>query len=200
MSIPRLRLRRRARGLSLIELLVFIVVVSIAVVGVLIILNTTVAKSGDPAIRKQMLAIAESLLEEVELMPFTYCDPDDANVLTATGTAGCALAANVEGTTNPTPATETRGSLSTPFDNVWDYNTFSMTGIKDITGAAIPGLGAYTASVSVAAAALGNPGVPSTNIAIGTGAALLITVTVTSPRGDTIRLDGYRARYAPNSP
>jgi MSHA pilin protein MshD len=179
----------------LIELLVFIVVVSIAVVGVLAVLNMTVMKSGDPAVRKQMVAIAEALLEEVELMPFTYCDPDDANVLTAAPPSPYGCANPIEGTTNPTPATETRGSLSDPFDNVWDYNTFSMTGIKDVTGSAlIPGLGGYTASVSVAAAALGNIPLDAAK------AAVLITVTVTSPRGDSIRLDGYRARYAPNSP
>jgi MSHA pilin protein MshD len=194
MSIRRPRLCRRACGLSLIELLVFIVVVSIAVVGVLLILNTTVAKSGDPAVRKQMVAIAESLLEEVELMPFTYCDPDDPNVLTATPPSPYGCANPIEGTTNPTPTTETRGSPSNPFDNVWDYNTFNMTGIKDLTGTStITGLGSYTAAVSVAAVTL-------SGISAASGDAVLITVTVTSPHGDSIKLDGYRTRYAPNSP
>ena len=34
----------------------------------------------DPALRRQALAIAESVLDEVQLMPFTFCDPDDANM------------------------------------------------------------------------------------------------------------------------
>jgi MSHA pilin protein MshD len=185
-------IRSRAGGLSLIELIIFIVVVAIAVTGVLIVLTTAARSSSDPAIRKQMLVIAESLLEEVELMPFTYCDPDDTSVLTATSTAGCTVASNAEGALSP-QASEARGSLATPYDNVWDYNAFSITGITDITGTAIPGLSGYRASVSVAAAAL-------STITLASGDAVLITVTVTAPNGDSIALSGYRTRYAPNSP
>ena len=188
----RIRKAARAGGFSLIELIVFIVVVSIAVAGVLVVLTTTVKSSSDPGIRKQMLAIAEAILEEVQLMPFTFCDPDDANVITATSTAGCATASNAEGASSPQSG-ESRGSLATPYDNVWDYRTFGLTGITDISGTAIAGLGGYSATVAVAAAALGG-------ITSGTGDSVLITVTVTSPQGDSIRLDGYRTRYAPNSP
>ena len=186
-------IRSRAGGLSLIELIIFIVVVAIAVTGVLIVLTTTAKSSSDPALRKQMLAIAESLLEEVELMPFTYCDPDDANVLAATSTAGCTVASNAEGAASP-QASEARGSLATPFDNVWDYNGFTMTGITDISNiTVIPGLSGYRAAVSVSAGALNT-------ITSASGAAALITVTVTAPNGDSIALGGYRTRYAPNSP
>jgi MSHA pilin protein MshD len=144
-----------------------------------------------------MVAIAESLLEEVQLMSFTYCDPNDANVLTATGTAGCALAANAEGPTTSPQALELRGSPNTPFNNVWDYRALSMTGIQDMTANAIAGLAGYSATVSVADSALGN--IPQ-GTAGAPGAAALITVTVSAPSGDSIRLDGYRTRYAPNSP
>jgi len=76
--------RRSQRGLTLVELIVFIVIVSVGLAGVLLVLNTTAAKSADPVVRKQALAIAESLLEEIALMPFTYCDPDDAAAAMAT--------------------------------------------------------------------------------------------------------------------
>ena len=68
----------------------FIVIVGVAIAGILSVFNVNAQHSWDPAERKQMLAIAESLLEEVELMPFTYCDPNDDNVLTAASAAGCA--------------------------------------------------------------------------------------------------------------
>src|SRR5574340_1278200 len=80
----------RQRGLSLIELLVFIVVVGAAVAGVLVAYNQAVKRSADPLERKQAIAIAESLLEEVELQPFTFCDPDDPAATTASSPAGCA--------------------------------------------------------------------------------------------------------------
>ena len=63
-------------------------------------------------------------------------------------------------------------------------------GIIDITGAAITGLGGYTATVSVASQALG--GIPASD-------SLLITVTVTGPGNTIAALHGYRVRYAPNA-
>ena len=43
----------------------------------------------NPMIRKQMTAVAESLLLEILRQPFTYCDPDDPAAISATSTAGC---------------------------------------------------------------------------------------------------------------
>ena len=85
------RLRLRASGLSLIELLVFIVVVGVALAGVLAAINVASRGSADPMVRKQALAAAESLLEEIEQQPYTFCDPRDTSAPTATSAAGCSL-------------------------------------------------------------------------------------------------------------
>ena len=86
---------------------------------------------------------------------------------------------------------ETRSSTTTPFDNASDYNGLVIgPGITDPTGAALPGLGAFTASIAVANQALG--AVPASD-------SLLITVTVTGPGDTTVVLHGYRVRYAPNA-
>lgn len=181
------RARRAAGGFTLIELVVFIVVVSAALAGVLRIFTQATATSADPMQRRQALAIAESLLDEVMLMPFTFCDGDDANVETATSTAGCAGAADTLG------AETGEGRFAPPsFDHVNDYHGLAMTGIVDITNAALAGLSDYSASIAVSTAALGS-------ISAGSGDALRITVTVTTPGGDTLSLDGYRSRHAPNA-
>jgi MSHA pilin protein MshD len=120
-------------------------------------------------------------------MPFSFCDPDDANVETAASSAGCATTAEAPGV----EAGETR-FVAPQFDNVNDYQGYTMVGIVDVTNTAVPGLSGYGASVSVAAAALGS-------ITAASGDALRITVTVTAPGGNTISLDGYRSRHAPNA-
>jgi len=61
-------------GLTLIELIVFIVVVSVGVVGILSVMNVTVRYSADPMVRKQALALADSIMEEILLK--AYSDPD----------------------------------------------------------------------------------------------------------------------------
>jgi len=192
---------RAEHGISLIELIVFIVIVGIAVAGVVGALSMATRASADPMIQKQALAIAEALLEEVQLQPFTYCDPDDPQAATAqsaaVGATGCTEAGSVENLmaaeTTPPYGPESRTSATNPYDNVNDYNSLPvMTGITDLTGAAIPGLGGYTATVSVANQALAP---------VAASESLLITVTVTGPTGTntTVVLDGYRVRYAPNA-
>ena len=189
---------RNQNGVTLVELVVFIVLVGIAFGALMLAFNQFGFHSTDPMIRKQSLAIAESLMDEVELMPFTYCDPDDPNASTAANTAGCTGGAagseDDSGTLGP-EAGETRYSTATPFDNVSDYNGFSMTpgttgGIRDITNTVVSGLSGYSASIVVAQAGLGG---------IAAADALRITVTVTAPNATTFELVGYRTRYAPRT-
>jgi MSHA pilin protein MshD len=70
--------RPRHGGFTLIELIIFIVVVSVALVGILKVMDVTVKSSADPLVRKQAVALADSVLEEILLKSFT--DPDGTNV------------------------------------------------------------------------------------------------------------------------
>lgn len=167
-------------GMTLIELIVFIVIVSVALIGVLTVLNITARSSADPMIRKQALAVAESVLEEVMLQPYTWCDPDDSNAPTATSYDAC----TVRQDSVAAKAGEARAS-TTPLDNVLDYNGEAIN-----TNAAGTGSTPYTANVAVAAAA-------HNDITLASGAALLITVSVTAG-SETIQLQGYRTRHSPN--
>jgi len=181
--------RLRARGLSLIEVVVFIVVLSIGIAGIVTLYNQLTVASVDPLVRKQALAVAASLMEEIQLKAFTLCDPDDPNVHT-----------------HPSPACTTleaigpeagEGRYADPrFDNVNDYGGFAMSGasIRDVTNTVIPELGAYTVTVTVANAGGDFPAV------VDAADALRITVSVTGPAGVSVSLQGYRLRYAPNTP
>ncbi len=190
--------RRRQQGLTLIELIVFIVIVSVALAGILSVLNLTARSSADPMIRKQMLAIAEGLMDEVAAQPFTWCDPDDPAAATANAVAACATP---EVTAPGAPeAGETRGGAVTPFDNVNDYNGCGpgvvacnlASPIPSITGTFTAPAG-YSAGITVVQSALG----PAAN-PVPAAASLLITVTVNFA-GENITVEGYRTRYAPNS-
>jgi MSHA pilin protein MshD len=173
---------RRAAGATLVELVVYMVIVSVAVLGVLGALALASGASADPLLRKQALAIAESLLEEITLMPWTHCDPDDPQAPVANGPGDC----NVVEAIGPEPG-EARGSAATPFDNVNDYHGYASSGVTDITGATVAGLEFYAVAVTVSAQTLG--GLP----------ALRVEVSVTGPAGTAVLLHGYRTQYAPNS-
>jgi len=124
--------RIRHRGFTLIELIIFIVVVGAGLAGILTVSTNVVKSSADPMVRKQTIAIAESLLEEIVLKD--YAKPVGS---VAVGYPG--------GTRNL-------------YDCVDDYNGYKTTGgVVDTSGALVPGLGAYDVSaVAVSASAFGS--------------------------------------------
>lgn len=174
------------RGITLVEQIVFIVIVSVGVIGLVSVMNPAIRASADPMLTKQLVAMTESLLNEVMHQPFTWCDPDDPAASTAQSYGDCA---NPQNTFGPTPAGETRyaAGAGTAFDNVADYGGFSMANIDDPSGS--NAMAGYTASVAVARA--------GTALGLADDTAAL-SVTVTVSRGaETFSLTGYRFRYAP---
>ncbi|WP_019141388.1 prepilin-type N-terminal cleavage/methylation domain-containing protein [Noviherbaspirillum massiliense] len=190
---------RHEQGLTLIELVLFIVIVSVGIAGILSVLNVTSRSSADPQVRKQALSIAEAMLEEIELARFTYCDPTDPAAETATKSivgvvaGGCTSAATLENA-----GIEAGSSTERPYDNVNDYvNQFGIPKAYSTDAnnkSFIIDGNTYNASVTIRQAAF-----PDGANAIPADSALMITVTVTDSQGNSITLDGYRTRYAPNA-
>jgi len=113
--------RPRQAGFTLIELIVFIVVVSVGLAGILSVMDRTVKSSADPMIRKQTIAIAESLLEEILLKEY-------AN-----------------------PVGGYSGSDRAQFDDVSDYDGYTTSaGMVDALGSAVTGLTPYNILPAVA--------------------------------------------------
>ena len=55
------------RGVTLVELVISIVVISIALAGTLAVMRRTTASSADPMIVRQAVGVAEAYLEEILL-------------------------------------------------------------------------------------------------------------------------------------
>lgn len=109
----------KVRGATLIELIITIIVIGIALSGILNVVILTTSHSADPMVQRQAIAIAESYLEEIVLLPVTA-----------------------------SPDTSVAGDRST-FDNIADYNGLSDTGVVDQNGNAIAGLESYSIAVSI---------------------------------------------------
>lgn len=85
---------KRQAGVTLVELVLSLVIISIALVGVLSVINLTVSHSADPVVQHQAVAIAESYLEEILLQNYSggasssrsdFDDVDDYNGLNDNG-------------------------------------------------------------------------------------------------------------------
>ncbi len=118
--------RRLRRGFTLPEALLAIVVIGVGLTGVLAAFGSVTRSSADPVVHKQMVAVAQELLEEVQLKPYA--------VAAHTAPAGCAR---------------------DTFNDVRDYNGYSSTGVCTIDGVAIPALAGLRVSVAVASGTLG---------------------------------------------
>jgi MSHA pilin protein MshD len=190
----------RQAGISLIEVIIFIVVVGVGITALMSAIDSTVKHSPDAMVQKQAVAIAESLLEEIELQPFTICDPNDPHysdgTATPTTSAQCTTGFDEVGTPGAEAFAQGKTRYADPrFNNVGDYGGFSMTsGIKDINNNAVSGLGAYQAQVAITQ--VGGTGAFA---GFPLDAVLRIVVTVTTPGGEPVVLTGYRCRYAPSS-
>lgn len=182
---------RRQRGLTLIEMIIFMVVVSIGVIGILQVMSISAVNSVDPQRRKQALAIAESMMEEIQLAKFNVCDIASANIGEVTDATNCALPDGVgrEPTNNVRPYDHVNDYVPA-FGAVQNYNA-------DAAGNAFPA--GYVASVTIVPDAGLGPAGAVIAPADGTPAnmnVLRITVSV-SYGNDRVVLDGYRTRYAP---
>lgn len=173
------RLARRQAGVTLVEMVIFIMIVSLSVAGILIVMTATTQRSADPMVQQQALLIAESYLEEILHKRFRDEEPTLATTI-------C-----------PAPEVGGRGS----YDNVCDYHGLNDTaGAVDQLGNTVTGLTAYNVSVSVTgtvgdATALG----PTISQINNTGALRILRVDVEVTHDDTpdfqMRLTGYRTNY-----
>lgn len=66
------------QGFTLVELIIFIVVVGAGLAGILSVMNQVVRHSADPMLTKQAAALADLVLEEV--LQKAYNDPDGTAV------------------------------------------------------------------------------------------------------------------------
>jgi len=135
--------RSGQRGVTLIELVVSIVILSVAATGILMVMTQTVLSSADPMLREQATAIAQSYMEEILTQPLT--DPDGVE-------------------TNGPEGGESRAT----YDDVWDYHGLNNSaGALDQNGATVSGLEGYNIAVTVTGATFGpGAGSPALRIAI----------------------------------
>lgn len=160
---------KRQQGMTLFELVLAIVILGIGVAGVMTAFTVVVTRSADPMMQKQMLAIAEEMMEEIGLQPFAAEDPPSANV--------------------PGPC----GSR-TAFNDVLDYNNLqTVGGVCTVDGTALPNLASYDVGVQI-----NQNGALATASGMGNlSGANVYQITVTVTRGtDNFQLLGWRVNYA----
>ena len=109
--------------MTLIELVVAIVIISISLTGTLLLVDTTTRRSADPLLDRQAISIGQAYLEEI--LQKAYTDPDDG--------ALC-------------PPAEAARSL---YDNICDYAGLNELGARNQSGAVVVGLEGFRIEINV---------------------------------------------------
>jgi MSHA pilin protein MshD len=204
----------RARGVTIIELILFMVIMGVAAAGIIGVINLGTSHSADPLRRKQALMIAEALMEEVQQARFTFCEPGAATAATAQSQADCSGAPMQVGTR--------AAGAARPYGNVAQYATvigeaqatFAVGNVdRDINGVALgvnsagttlgnTSLAPFRSTVTLNYVDAQNPLGAGAGAVTSSAAALnALQITIVTSYGsganDVVRLDGYRTRYAP---
>lgn len=159
--------RQFNQGFTLIELIVFIIVISVALTGLFAVFNQSMLNSVDPIARVRALELAQSKLDEVLVRKFADNTP----------TGGVPACGSFESGSPIVACTAIQGIAVDPDrDDVGDYHNESSTD------------GSYTIAVAVSEQGT-ELGLASDDL------ARRVTVTVTLPNAETLTLSGYKVNF-----
>lgn len=153
-------------GFTLVELVISMTMISIALLGTLLAINTATLFSGDPLVTHQSMAIGESYLEEILQKDFPIF---------------------------PCPSPPSPGGRSA-FNNICQYHGLLESPTSQSGSQISPQLNAYKVSVAVDGtnSVLGPPNFPS----LTPGSEVVrIDVTVSHPRISGMTFSAYRTKY-----
>lgn len=205
-------------GISLIELIIFILILSVALTGITLIYINTTRYSADPMVRIRSVELAQSALEEILLKSYDHSTPVGGGcVRFPSGSSRCPAGSNPAATsqTTATLAAEEGSANRTLFNDVDDYHNLAYCGTGGIadtscTSACIPmidesGINIATEysgfAICIRVNFAGGAGNEINNVMPGTGSdvftndAKRIDVIVTDPLKSKIALSAYRLNF-----
>jgi MSHA pilin protein MshD len=194
---------KRMRGFSLLETVIFIVVVAVGLSGILGLFVQNTQNSVDPYLRERAVAVALAYMDEIMGKRFDENTPVGGGCV-ETGSTSCTAYCNLltdqvcvrskcrlQTAGNCLPRANVSGIATeegsrNAFDDVDDYANLNEapTGIEGVAG----GYADYIVRVSVAQPGTAWQGIDPRDLR-------QIRVEVSSPMHETIRLDAYRVNF-----
>ena len=162
----------RQKGMTLVEMVISIVLISIAMSAMLTAFSASMGRSSDPLWKNKSLKLGQAYLDEILSKKY------DANTPLGGIPAATSISCNVAGPS---------GGGRENYDDVDDYNDLRDNPPKLVTNSSMTGYDDYTVEVSVVCAG-GDVGVSNDN-------AKLITVTVIAPNNSSMPFSVYRGNF-----
>lgn len=164
----------RQRGVTLVELIISIVIISIAMIAVLNAFSLSVSHSADPLWQNKSLKLAQLYLDEI--LAKNYDDATPLGGIPPVASPGCGSLGDEAGESRAT------------YDDVDDYHGITDSPPVSLVGGIDASYNAYSVSVSVSCDG-------STVGASGNSHAKKIVVTITPPGQSALAFAAYKGNY-----
>ena len=174
-------------GVTLVELVIAIVIISIAAVALLQTLGSQTIRNVDPMIQSQAQLLARQYLQEVSSKSFFdgAADPRLIPTLTRTQINDSVI-----------DKTQSGSPSRIAWDNIYEYEGYNQSGILDVSGVAISAFANFTVDIAIDISdSVAINGLANSSTANCPPRFMLISVTITDARGYNTSLSGYRASY-----
>lgn len=166
-------------GFTLVELIVTMMLISVAVLGISYALSFAFSHQSDGLWQVKSIALAQSYIEEISARRFDEMTPVGGVPPCSASTTAC---------TAPGPEGESRAL----FDDVDDYDGLNESPPRDAQGSARPGYEGYRVLISVEYMNAGQIG--ALNLDDATDAKLVL-VSVIPPGGSTMSFPVLRTNF-----
>lgn len=166
----------RFSGVTLMELVLTIVILSIAMLAVVSVYSKAISRSADPLIYAKSVELAQTYLDEILTKKYDHNTPTGG--VPPAGTPG-----------NPLAGIGEEGSESNrdDYNDVDDYHNQTYNVQQFITGGGFNQYASFTVSITVSYA--------GTEVGVTNDQVKRIDVTVTNPLNNSLTFSAYKGNY-----
>ncbi len=169
----------KQNGFTLVEVIVMIVVLSVALTGLTIAINETVKHSPKPLIQTRAMELAQAYLDEIFAKRFDELSGQGGTPRCDSTDNAAQLCSNVMG--------DEEGGVRSLFDDVDDYHGVNDAPPVLASGTSLTNYSSYQVQITV--------GYSGGEIGLGNRAAKRVTVSVTTPLGNVVPVSAYRVNF-----
>lgn len=167
-------------GFTLVEMIVFIVVLAVGLSGVVLVINRTLLDAPEALINTRAMEISQLYLDEILTKKYDENTPQGGSPpCDSPGNPACTAAAGFG--TDPGEAARDR------YDDVDDYHNPGFQPVADANGNALPNYTDYEVRIDVTYA--------GTELGLASRRAKRISLTIRTPRNQQIPVTVYRTNF-----
>lgn len=184
------KIQRKPLGVTLVELVITIVIISVSLLAVVSVYSNAIQRSADPLIYARSVELGQAYLDEILTKKFDHNTPVGGSPPVSSASAPFYSASL--GHDAPSETASNRQN----YNDVDDYDGKTYTSLEFITGDSFNQYTNYQVSISVSYIDKDAPNNELNSLAtLAEQNVKRVDVTVTNPLGGTLTFTGYKGNF-----